>query len=173
MRQMCRYSASYTKIYLMRKYTIYSYHLQKQTKDTMIKEKETLFFNTDNFKDKLEEMKNYLSGYKLYRDLLELEKYEREFLRSREWAKERPGDLTLARVKMFEIRNFILGLPNSNEKMLLYMHYIDCEPIERCGDIMGISRSSAFRLKRKALALACKHKKNDISPKKVPILKFT
>ena len=85
----------------------------------------------------IEEMKNYLSGYKLYRDLLELEKYEREFLRSREWSSERPGDLTLARVKMFEIRNFILSLPNSNEKILLYIHYIDCEPIERCGDIMG------------------------------------
>ena len=120
----------------------------------------------------IEEMKNYLSGYKLYRDLLELEKYEREFLRSREWSSERPGDLTLARVKMFEIRNFILSLPNSNEKILLYIHYIDCEPIERCGDIMGISRSSAFRLKRKALALASKHKSKEITPKKVPILEF-
>ena len=120
----------------------------------------------------LEEMKNYLSGYKLYRDLLELEKYEREFLRSREWATERPGDLSLARATMFEIRHFILSLPNSNEKILLYLHYIDCEPIERCGDIMNISRSSAFRLKRKALTLACKHKKIPVLPKKVPILEF-
>ena len=120
----------------------------------------------------LEEMKNYLSGYKLYRDLLELEKYEREFLRSREWAAERPGDLSLARATMFEIRHFILSLPNSNEKILLYLHYIDCEPIERCAGIMSISRSSAFRLKKKALALACKHRKPSISPKKVPILEF-
>ena len=118
----------------------------------------------------IEEMKNYLSGYKLYRDLLELEKYEREFLRSREWSSERPGDLTLARVKMFEIRNFILSLPNSNEKILLYLHYIDCEPIERCGNIMGISRSSAFRLKKKALALACSKQKQ--SPKFKPLCKF-
>ena len=120
----------------------------------------------------LEEMKNYLSGYKLYRDLLELEKYERKFLRSREWAAERPGDLSLARATMFEIRHFILSLPNSNEKILLYLHYIDCEPIERCAGIMSISRSSAFRLKKKALALACKHRKPQISPKKVPILEF-
>ena len=120
----------------------------------------------------LEEMKNYLSGYKLYRDLLELEKYEREFLRSHEWATERPGDLSLARATMFEIRHFILSLPNSNEKILLYLHYIDCEPIERCAGIMSISRSSAFRLKKKALALACKHRKPSISPKKVPILEF-
>jgi len=137
----------------------------------MTKEKATPYYN-DESHYKIEEMKNYLSGYKLYRDLLELEKYEREFLRSRKWANERPGDLTLARAKMFEIRHFILGLPNSNEKILLYLHYIDCEPIERCGNIMNISRSSAFRLKRKAIALACKHKKTSISPKKVPILEF-
>ncbi len=127
----------------------------------------TLFTN-----EQIEEMKNYLAGYKLYRELLELEKYEREFIRSHEWSTERPGDLTLARVKMFEIRHFILNLPNSNEKILLYLHYIDCEPIERCGDIMAISRSSAFRLKRKALALACKYKNLEITPKKVPILEF-
>ena len=122
--------------------------------------------------DKIEEMKNYLSGYKLYRDLLELEKYERSFIRSSEWASERPGDLNLAKMKMFEIRHFILGLPNSSEKILLYIHYIDCEPIERCADIMNISRSSAFRLKRKALDFAISHSKPIISPKKVPILEF-
>ena len=119
----------------------------------MTKEKETIQICPDE----LEKMKDFLSGYKLSRDLLELEKYEREFLRSREWASERPGDISLARAKMFEVRHFILSLPNSNEKILLYLHYIDCEPIERCGSIMSISRSSAFRLKKRALALACKH----------------
>ncbi|MBO7303413.1 MAG: hypothetical protein J6U68_04425 [Clostridia bacterium] len=126
-----------------------------------------LIFNNEN----IEEMKDYLSGYKLCRDLLELEKYEREFLRSREWAIERPGDLSLARAKMFEIRHFILELPNSNEKILLYLHYIDCEPIERCGDIMGISRSSAFRLKRRALSLALSVKNGEVDKKTSKITK--
>ena len=140
----------------------------------MIKETTSLLFNIqpDISPDALEEMKNFLSGYKLSRDLLELEKYEREFLRSREWANERPGDLSLARAKMFEIRHFILSLPNSNEKILLYLHYIDCEPIERCAGIMSISRSSAFRLKRKALALACKYKNQEETPKGLPIPEF-
>ena len=122
--------------------------------------------------EEIEEMRDYLSGYKLCRDLLELDKYEREFIRSYEWEGERPGDISLSRVKMFQIRHFILDLPNSNEKILLYLHYIDCEPIERCAGIMNISRSSAFRLKRKALELACKHKKPSVSPKKIPILEF-
>ena len=122
--------------------------------------------------DGIEDMKEYLSGYKLSRDLLELEKYEREFLRSRAFASERPGDLSMARARMFEIRHFILNLPNSSEKMLLYLHYIDCEPIERCAGIMSISRSSAFRLKRKALALACKYKNHEETPKGFSIPEF-
>ena len=131
--------------------------------------KKQLFEITD---EEIEQMRNYLSGYKLSRDLLELEKYEREFIRSREWASERPGDITLSRVKMFEIRHFILNLPNSNEKILLYLHYIDCEPIERCGNIMGISRSSAFRLKKKALALACAKSKHTETIKMKPLIEF-
>lgn len=133
----------------------------------MQEKKIPLIFNEEN----IEEMKDYLSGYKLCRDLLELEKYEREFLRSREWTSERPGDLSLARAKMFEIRHFILELPNSNEKILLYLHYIDCEPIERCGDIMGISRSSAFRLKKRALSLALNVKNGSITKKTSKITK--
>ncbi len=122
--------------------------------------------------DGIEDMKEYLSGYKLSRDLLELEKYEREFLRSRAFASERPGDLSMARARMFEIRHFILNLPNSSEKMLLYLHYIDCEPIERCADALNISRSSAFRLKRKALSMALKHCKKSPTPKFALIREF-
>ena len=120
----------------------------------------------------LEEMRDYLTGYKLSRDLLELDKYEREFIRSREWTSECPGEISLSRAKMFEIRHFILDLPNSSEKILLYLHYIDCEPIERCGYIMGISRSSAFRLKKKALALACSKAKEKLIPKIKPLFEF-
>lgn len=109
-------------------------------------------------KQELEKMKNYLAGYKLSRELLTLEGYEREFLGSHTWASERPGELSLARARMFEIRHFILSLPNSTEKILLYLHYIDCEPIERCADILNFSRSSAFRLKNKAIELACRLK---------------
>lgn len=105
--------------------------------------------------EEAEKMKNYLSGYKLSRDLLTLESYEREFLCEHGWSTERPGELSLARARMFEIRNFILSLPNSTEKILLYLHYINCEPIERCASIMNLSRSSAFRLKNRAIELAC------------------
>ena len=64
------------------------------------------------------------------------------------------GDGALARAKMYEIRHFILGLPNSDEKLLLYYHYIRCEPVEKCAELFGISRASAFRLKKRALIMA-------------------
>ena len=134
--------------------------------------------NTINFKietkieTEIEEIKNYLGGYKLFRSILELEKYEREFLSPHQWTNERPGDITLAKAQMFEIRHFVLDLPNSNEKILLYLHYIDCEPIEKCGDILNISRSSAFRLKKKALALACAKSKHTETIKIKPLMEF-
>lgn len=116
----------------------------------------------------LDDLKNYLSGYKLCKELLQLEQYEREFIEDgKRWENERPGDLSLARARMFEIRQFILFLPNTKEKILLYMHYIDCEPIEKCGDIMNISRSSAFRLKRRALRFAFDHFNAQKSAKKL------
>ena len=64
------------------------------------------------------------------------------------------GDRPLARARMFEIRHFIMDMPNSDETLMLYYHYVKGEPVERCGELLGISRSSAFRLKAKALALA-------------------
>lgn len=116
----------------------------------------------------LDELKNYLSGYKLCKELLQLEKYEREFIEDgKRWENERPGDLSLARARMFEIRQFILFLPNTKEKILLYIHYIDCEPIEKCGDILNISRSSAFRLKRKALGFAYRFFEDQKNAKKL------
>ena len=60
----------------------------------------------------------------------------------------------LARAKMFGVRHFILGLDNSDEKLFLYYHYIKNESVERCGELLGISRRTAYRLKEKALSLA-------------------
>ena len=41
-------------------------------------------------------------------------------------------------------------LPNSDEKLLLYYHYVKGENVERCAELLGISRSSGFRLKKRA-----------------------
>ena len=115
----------------------------------------------------------YLKGYLTCEAFLRMNEYEECFFEQAVGAERSEGvEVSMARMKQFEIRHFILDMPNSNEKIILYLHYIDCEPIERCADIMNISRSSAFRLKKRALLLAANYKKVKITPKKVPILKF-
>ncbi len=97
---------------------------------------------------------NYLKGYGLNKKLLRLERYEREYFGSDEKDIEAFGEAPLARARMFEIRHFIMSLHNCDEKLFLYYHYVKGENTERCGELLGISRSSAFRLKKRALALA-------------------
>ena len=100
------------------------------------------------------EAENYLKGYALNKKIVRAERYEEEFGGGEREELELLGDIPLARARMFEIRHFIMDMANSDEKLMLYYHYVKGEPVERCGELLGISRSSAFRLKSKALSLA-------------------
>ena len=102
-------------------------------------------------------VENYLKEYQFQSRLLRLDRYEREFFRVRNNATDSPSEQPLARAKMYEIRHFLMSLPNSDEKLLLYYHYIKGEPIERCAELLGLSRSSGFRLKKRALSIAAHH----------------
>ncbi len=110
---------------------------------------------------------NYLAGYKFCRRMLNLKNYEKRYVETLEWERSFPTELTLAKAKMFEIRHFVLSLPNSNEKMMLYFHYIKCETIERSGEMLGVSRSTAFRLKRRALEMAYENALKQNNPLRV------
>ena len=104
--------------------------------------------------EELRQIEDYLKGYQFYQKLLRLDRYEKQYFGVSEWEAESPGELPLARAHMFEIRHAVMGIPNCDEKLLLYYHYIKGEPIERCAELLGISRSSAFRMKKRALAIA-------------------
>ena len=105
----------------------------------------------------LRNVENYLNSYKFCRRMLNLKNYEQKYFDTLEWERESPAEFTLARAKMFEVRHFILDLPNEDEKLLLYYHYVRGETIERCGELLGVSRSSAFRMKKRALGIAFEH----------------
>ncbi len=104
--------------------------------------------------DEIQKTNNYLKGYSLNQKLLRLDRYERDYLGYEDSEENIAGDTAIARGKMFEIRHFIMGLDNGDEKLLLYYHYIRGESVERCAELLGISRSSGFRLKKRALLLA-------------------
>ena len=107
----------------------------------------------------LEKIENYLNGYLMNRKLLRLERYEREYFSPNEMDLEALGEGPLARARMFEIRHFIMSLQNSDEKLFLYYRYIKGESIENCAELLGIGRSTAYRLKKRALSFALEVRK--------------
>ena len=121
---------------------------KKQTGDKMEKKSKI------DTEDTIKKTDNYLKGYQLNRKLLRLDRYEKEYFHTDENDFEAYGEAPLARARMFEIRHFIMSLKNSDEKLMLYYHYVKGESIERCAELLGIGRSSAFRMRRRALIMA-------------------
>lgn len=110
-------------------------------------------------KEQKKEIEGYLKTYILNKKLLGIERYHKDYFPSKmpyldmtdaKMLDEAP----LARARMFSIRHFILDLPNSDEKLFLYYHYIKGESTERCAELLGISRRSAFRMRNRALEMA-------------------
>ena len=104
----------------------------------------------------IKEIDNYLKGYALNMKLLRRDRYERSYFGYKDGEDSVFNDAPLARARMFEIRHFIMEMKNSDEKLLLYYHYVRGESVEKCAELLGISRSSAFRLKKRALTLAAR-----------------
>ncbi len=109
----------------------------------------------------IREMEDYLRGYSFHEKLIEMDEYERSYFYPREKGEEGREEIPLARVKLFEIRHFIMSMDNSDEKLLLYYHYVKGDSIERCSELLGVARCTAFRMKKRALRLAVLHKKGE------------
>ena len=111
-------------------------------------------------KEEFSAVEDYLMTYGFYKKLLRIDKYEQEFFSDRSESPDlldRSSEIALAHAKMFEVRHFIMGMQNCDEKLFLYHHYVHCDSVERCAELIGISRSSAFRLKKRALVLAAEY----------------
>ena len=104
--------------------------------------------------EEIRNTENYLKAYKTNQRLLRLDRYERQYLGYRDRSDEILGDGAFARARMQEIRHFILSLANGDEKLLLYYHYVRGESVEKCAELLGISRAGAFRLKKRAVIMA-------------------
>jgi len=115
--------------------------------------------NSSVSQEEIREMDNYLKGYRLNQRLLRMDRYERAYLGGEDNEDDVPGELPLARARMFEVRQFIMGMKNSDEKLLLYYHYIKGESVEKCAELLGIARSSGFRLKKRGLRCAVLYQK--------------
>ena len=52
-----------------------------------------------------------------------------------------------------ELESEVRALPVGRERLILELHYFEGNSIEACAELMGISRSTAFRIHRRALEL--------------------
>ena len=121
------------------------------------KQPETLSSEEEKI-DPVEEVRNFLCGYQLCVDMLNLKKYERK--RAAVFRDECDCDDILAgsetywRARMFEVGSLISSMKNGREKLILYYHYIRGESIERAADLLGVSRRTGYRIHKRALLLA-------------------
>ena len=104
---------------------------------------------------RIEAAKDYLCGYQLCLDMLNLRRYERK--RANRFVEEcscedvLQGNEAFWKARMYEVEHLIASLRNSREKFILYYHYIKGESIERSADLLGISRRTGYRMHRKGL----------------------
>ena len=124
-------------------------------------ERKGMHIDCDKENSYVQAAREYLSEYTVFRRIFESDEYEKSYFGKSEKTLDRegkiyalPGSEVDIRMKMFEIRRFVLSLGNCNEKLFLFYHYIHGLSVERCAELMKISRRSAFRLKKRALAFA-------------------
>ena len=114
----------------------------------------------------MERAKDFLCGYQLCLDMLNLRKYERK--RIKPFDEEcfcediLAGDEAYWRARMYEVSTLLGEMKNSREKLILYYRYIRGESIERAANLLGVSRRTGYRLHQRGLSTAAfllkKHK---------------
>ena len=103
----------------------------------------------------IDNAKNYLCGYQLCLDMLNLRRYERR--RAKKFDEEcncedvLMGNEAFWKARMYEAEHLIASMRSSREKLILYYHYIKGESIQHTADFLCISRRTAYRLHQKGL----------------------
>ena len=109
-------------------------------------------------KERIARVRDFLCGYQLCIDMLNLRKYERKradrFEEIFDGEDILMGNEAIWRARMHEIGALIDGMRNCREKIILYYHYIRGESIEHAANLLGVSRRTGYRLHDKGLFMA-------------------
>ena len=104
--------------------------------------------------EKEQRVKAYLQSYKIYKEMLYADEYAYEYA---EDADIPLCDGVILRAKMHEIEQFIRSLPVCREQNMLFQHFVRGHSVEFCGEMLDISRRTAFRLIKRAISFAAEY----------------
>ena len=99
---------------------------------------------------------SYLEGYRLYRRMLDGNRRARAYFEAEEGSRSLADD-ALLKARMLAVRNFVMTLPDCREKMLLYYRYLFGHSVEKCAELMDVSRRTAFRIADEAIRFAAEN----------------
>ena len=100
---------------------------------------------------------SYLESFRLYQRMLKGNRRARAFFEAdREDGSSRTDD-ALLKARMMAVRRFVLTLPDCREKMLLYYRYLYGYSVEKCAELMDVSRRTAFRIADEAIRFAAEN----------------
>ncbi len=102
----------------------------------------------DAMNESLKKAEEMLLEYRLLEKQMNANRYEREF-----FGRKVTGEDVLLQARAYEIRTRVMALPPCPEKLFLSLHFLRGHAVEKCAELMDISRSTAFRLKKKGIAL--------------------
>ena len=100
-----------------------------------------------------EEVKAYLENYLIYKQMLDADEYAQNYSGS----EPQICDRIFLRAKMGEIERFIRSLPVCREQTLLFSHFLGGHSVEFCGEMMYVSRRTAYRILNSAIRLAAEY----------------
>ena len=108
--------------------------------------------------ERIEAVRNFLCGYQLCLDMLNLRRYERK--RADQFDDEFDGEDILSgneaywRARMFAVGSLIEKMKNGREKLMIYYHYVRGESIEHAANLLDVSRRTGYRLHERGLLSA-------------------
>ena len=107
---------------------------------------------------RIEAVRNFLCGYQLCLDMLNLRRYERK--RAYQFDDEFDGEDILSgneaywRARMYAVGSLIEKMKNGREKLMIYYHYVRGESIEHAANLLDVSRRTGYRLHERGLLSA-------------------
>ena len=103
-------------------------------------------------KPNVAEVRQFLESYLYNNKLLRGNRYARTY-----FGASNLGDDPFIKAAMHPVRVFIMELPDCREKMFLYFRYLHGHSVEKCAELMEVSRRTAFRVAAAALTFAAEN----------------